>query len=78
MQGKYLIIKTEYDEQPLTFPITIQHNSLLSANKIIAAGFFKYENGKFICYGKSESLHIKSRSETDSEILNMYFNFTIL
>jgi len=77
INGKYIVIKTEYNEMPVLFPFIVKHNSLVASNRIVSAGFWKLEDGKFICYGESNSLQLKSRPEIDNELMNTYFNLNI-
>lgn len=44
---------------------------------IVGAGFIRIEEGKVCCYGKSESLSIKSREKIDSEIIAYNFDLEV-
>jgi hypothetical protein len=44
--------------------------ALFSRSKIIGAGFCYIQDNRYVCYGESISLRVKSRDEEDSKILN--------
>lgn len=72
-KSKYIIIDRGIFEQVI-FSETLNHNEIAIAlngnNKIIGAGFCHIEDDKYVCYGNSVSLQIKSRGQLDSDILN--------
>lgn len=39
---------------------------------IVGAGFCYIRDDRYVCYGESISLRVKSRGEVDSDILNRY------
>lgn len=69
MKGKYIITK---DLKPILIPNFVSHDSIISKEEIQSAGFFKLNLGKFVCYGRSESLNIDSQF-SDSQILNTFY-----
>lgn len=78
MKSKYIIIGD--GNIPVVFPELYEHRRVaiamtdepLSApGVIVGAGFCYIEDNKYVCYGESISLHIKSRNEIDSKILNI-------
>ena len=74
MKGKYIIVKTEYSEMPILFPMTVNHDSIVAKSRVISAGFFDDDKKHFDCYGRSESLNIEGRGQQDAELMNVFFN----
>lgn len=62
---------------PVIFPDAMTHSLVaarLGCREIISAGFISYSLKEGIrCFGKSVSLHKRSRA-TDSELVAKYFN----
>ncbi len=55
---------------------SMMHSSIaykFGRSNIISAGFTRLKDGKFVCYGMSESLNMKS-IETDTPLLNSHFD----
>lgn len=44
--------------------------ALFPRSEIVGAGFCYIENNRYVCYGESVSLRVKSRDDVDSKILN--------
>lgn len=62
---------------PYIFPDHIDHSYFRSmvcpGNEILGAGFVCISDNKYHCFGKSVSLKVESRNETDSDKLNQVF-----
>lgn len=68
---KYIIINRAF---PVIFHSGFEHVDEANDRRVTSAGFIRrLPNGKFECYGKSESLDIESNPERDSKIINMLF-----
>lgn len=78
-KSKYIVTE---DDIPVVFselaPSHAEVALALFPNRKIAGAGFCYietrgpESGRYVCYGESISLRVKSRSEVDSKILNRY------
>ena len=68
---KYVIFKGNGMFHPVTFSDYTTHKQISVEGAVpIAAGFVKFDlSGWPICYGESESLHLKSRGEADADII---------
>lgn len=78
MRGKYVIIESDFDaKRPVILNNGQSHNSMFDMYgrqyRVISAGSFVSNDGKFHCYGESESLKLKANEEEDSRILNIFF-----
>ena len=80
MTAKYIVIDYPIaGESIIIFPETLEHKSVALNNsyagcKIISAGFVLIDPDELLtCHGESESLHLKSRPELDSELANHMF-----
>lgn len=71
-KSKYIIIGR--DEMPIVFPELLKHSDVArqmgGAHNVTGAGFCHITDDKYVCYGESTSLNVKSRQEVDSKILN--------
>jgi hypothetical protein len=72
-RSKYVIL-----DQTVTVGIVfsdyINHSEMAQVigGKVIGAGFCFIEDNRYVCYGESTSLKVKSRPEEDAQILNKY------
>ena len=80
--NKYICTKSEYGEEVFTFPSNVNHDAMAEVlgciknhthgnwkrvfREPISAGFV---NANGDCFGKSETLNLDSRMETDSNLL---------
>lgn len=77
-KSKYIIIQTDLATIPVVFGDLISHvrvaySLVTDPDDVIAAGFcYIDDNGRYVCYGESVSLRVKSRGEEDSSFLNKY------
>lgn len=75
-KAKYIIIDVYDLDLPVIFGEFMKHsdmaNCINSKGKVIGAGFVHIDNGKYVCYGESISLGVKSREAIDSNYLNKY------
>lgn len=87
-RSKYIIIDTGSYALPVVFSELATHADVaraLGAQDILGAGFcyiqvceIKYNDNdtgqepRYVCYGESVSLKVKSRPEEDARILNKY------
>lgn len=71
-KSKYIISR---NHTPVVFAEVLTHADVALAlfpnKEIIGAGFCYIKDGKYVCYGESISLRVKSGVE-DSDILNRY------
>lgn len=72
MKSKYIVYGAP--ATPIVFPETLNHNEVADRfarpSDVVGAGFCYIEDNKYVCYGESYSLKIKSRGELDSKVLN--------
>jgi len=69
---KYVV--TKYDEEPILFSAGKSHDDICTKENVLSAGFWTVNNeGKFVCFGESVSLGVKSRGDEDSFLLNRRF-----
>lgn len=78
-KSKYIIVDTGMFVAPIVFTDMLTHADVAMAIApkgqdalVLGAGFCHIENNKYVCYGESVSLDVKSRGEVDSKILNRY------
>jgi hypothetical protein len=80
-KSKYVIIDTDLFAAPVVFSDLLQHADVVRSlagktSSAISAGFcyIKVVDGepRYVCYGESISLGLKSRPEEDARILNKY------
>lgn len=50
----------------------IAYSLVKDPGDVISAGFCHVVDNKFVCYGESISLKVKSRGDKDSDFLNKY------
>ena len=83
-QAKYIIFDNGGLEIPVVFSPLLQHNQVASGLHlpVLSAGFCatlssetRADKPKWICWGQSISLRIKSRESVDAEILNRYLEY---
>jgi hypothetical protein len=60
---------------PVVFNDIMSHDAVLCAlshrDNLVSAGFCRIDNnGKYVCYGESTTLKVKSRGIEDSQVLN--------
>ena len=71
-KSKYIIIGR--DEMPIVFPEVLKHSDVArmmgGEQNVTGAGFCHIIDDKYVCYGESTSLNVKSRGQQDSRILN--------
>lgn len=71
-KAKYVVLgDARYPEYftPVVFDETMGH-AFFPKEEVVAAGFVEFdEAGKPCCYGKSESLGVKSRGDEDSKLI---------
>ena len=71
---KYVMAKKEGEAIPVIFSQAFTHSSIaerlgFSSKELVSAGFISLDAaGNIICFGKSLSLHMRSRPE-DSDII---------
>lgn len=84
-KAKYIIVDTGSFYLPVIFSDTETHLRMamhiisaraLDDGAVLGAGFIRIENNKFVCFGESLSLRVKSRDQTDSDYLNKYLGVT--
>lgn len=73
-KSKYIVSKSG---TPVVFAETLVHADVAYSlfgrtGEIVGAGFCYIANNKYVCYGESISLKVKSRGATDSNLLNTY------
>ncbi len=70
-KSKYIL---DGDFTPIVFPETLAHSDVARnmgmLGRVIGAGFCYIEDNKYVCYGESVSLNVKSRGDEDSKRLN--------
>lgn len=69
-RAKYIVLE---DWTPVVFGETLSHKHVakLGHGTCLGAGFCSIDaDGRYHCYGNSESLQIDSRGKEDSDILN--------
>jgi hypothetical protein len=74
-KSKYIIVDNGSWDIPIVFGDIMPHNTLAKGVRgtVVGAGFcYITDEGKYFCYGRSESLNIDSRGEVDSKFLNKY------
>lgn len=71
---KYIVLKTGGAEMMIVFPEVLVHKEVAGAMsglvkdaEVVGAGFVNPEGD---CFGRSDSLGIKSRGKTDTELLS--------
>jgi len=71
-KSKYIIVDSLAPELPVVFTELFTHSDIARSigGKVHSAGFCYIENNRYVCYGESVSLKVKSRGEIDSKILN--------
>ena len=72
MKAKYVIVESAGLELPIVFNPILSHDFVLGSflsRSILAAGFCELIDGKWSCYGESESLK-RCSGPRDAEILN--------
>jgi len=71
-KSKYIIVDSLAPELPIVFTELLTHSDVARSigGKVHGAGFCHIENNRYVCYGESVSLKVKSRGEADSKILN--------
>lgn len=76
-KAKYII--GGYNQEPIVFPETITHSDMArnmgwvgEDRCVVGAGFVYVKGDQYKVYGESVSLRVKSRGETDEQILNKY------
>lgn len=69
MKIKYITFDTGYTEAIIVFPFILMHRDIQVPGTVLGAGFIELDNNKWICYGESVSLNVKSRVE-DTKIAN--------
>jgi hypothetical protein len=72
-KSKYVILDTGYIT-PIVFTDLLQHVDVANGigGTVIAAGFCYIQDGRYVCYGESVSLRVKTRGAEDEKILNKY------
>ncbi|MDD6087912.1 MAG: hypothetical protein PUB69_01145 [Desulfovibrionaceae bacterium] len=74
---KYLIME-DFSGHPVlfTFPNRVNHADMreqLPYNRVISAGYFSLQNGKFICSGGCAELQASADAEKDSVFISKCF-----
>lgn len=74
-QAKYIVYEDRVGmEVPIIFDNVIGHDVVACnfnvVNKVVGAGFVRFDEGGATCGGESTSLGIGSRKEEDSELIN--------
>lgn len=73
MKAKYIILdKLMSGKTPIVFSEMLEHSDVARAISgiVIGAGFCFIEDNKYVCWGESVSLNVKSNLAIDSKILN--------
>jgi len=72
-KSKYIIVETPMPV-PMVFSELQQHADVVYRMfpncSVLGAGFCHIVDDKYVCYGESVSLNVKSRGEADSKVLN--------
>ena len=83
MNIKYIVFKKDNGDFPVIFPAMIKHSMIAESIQSkypgivpISAGFVEALPGRWISYGKSASLKLKSNPEIDNDLLNIFLNIT--
>ena len=77
-KSKYVIVQTDLAIVPVVFGdvashVSVAYSLVTDPDSVIGAGFcYIDDNGKYVCYGESIGLRVKSRGEEDSNFLNKY------
>jgi hypothetical protein len=76
MATKYVIIKQGNFELPFVFSDVCNHSEIADfiPGQVISAGFCCVADDKYICFGESISLGLKSRAK-DSDVLNRFLTY---
>jgi len=75
---KYIIVESMEIETPVVFNELIQHKTIAGFQRVVGAGFcyVSIDSGKWVCFGESVSLGVKSREKNDADILNHFIPLT--
>lgn len=75
---KYIVLNSNGVEVAILFPDAVAHSQAVNQaqGKPIAAGFCYVQNGRWIAYGGSDSLQIKSRGRLDAEAIHLTFDLS--
>jgi hypothetical protein len=77
-QAKYIIIESGPFLLPVVFSELQTHADVARAlsgggqPSVVGAGFCHIDDDRYVCYGESVSLKVKSRGDEDSKLLNSY------
>lgn len=75
-KSKYIIVDTGQCIAPVVFSELLTHSdvaqALANSSSVLGAGFCYIQDNRYVCYGSSISLGVKSRGEEDSKFLNKY------
>lgn len=77
-KSKYIVSR---DGTPVMFAEMLTHadvaRALFGNTPIIGAGFCYIEDNRYVCYGESVSMRVKSRGEQDAEMLNRFLGAVV-
>jgi hypothetical protein len=74
-KAKYILFADRNSVFPIVFSETMQHIDVARCLRPLtpeSAGFCYIEEGRYVCYGESVSLGIKSNGDADGILLNKY------
>jgi hypothetical protein len=75
---KYIVFVTMHGDTGVMFPSTMNHDDVAENMRYFGepatAGFAKIEDGKVVCYGRSESLNLDSDPLHDAA----HFNYILV
>jgi len=80
---KYIIVEDMGLEVPIVFAEFLKHNQVVGLNsplKVVSAGFIAFEDNhmkKPRCWGGSMSLNVKSRFDTDVQVICATLDYSI-
>lgn len=67
-KAKYVIIG--HMQVPVVFSDLLGHDEIAHGQPVVGAGFCYIRDSRYVCYGESVSLKVKSRGDADALILN--------
>jgi hypothetical protein len=77
VNNKYVIIRTDAGELPVTFPMALAHKELESIKpEIISAGYWFVVDGEVQVFGPSVSLNLPSRPK-DAHLIQRFLGLPL-
>ena len=77
-KSKYIISS---NDTPVVFAEVLTHadvaRALFGSTPIKGAGFCYIKDNRYVCYGESTSMRVKSREEQDAKLLNRYLGAVV-